>query len=70
MHLLFLGVVRAAKELITAWIIDTKRQSGFKYLSKGIFDLIADMGLDGMKVLVVESGWVSDTYLVFCRLCT
>ena len=27
------------------------------------------MGLDWMKVLTVESGWVSDNYLAFCRVC-
>ncbi len=37
--------------------------------SKGILDLIIDMGLDWMKVLAVESGWVSDNYLAFCCLC-
>ena len=27
------------------------------------------MGLDWIKILTVESGWVSDNYFEFCRLC-
>ena len=69
MYLLFLGIVKAARELISTWIVDTKRQSGLKCFSKGIFEPIVYMGLDWMKILAVESGWVSDNYLAFCRLC-
>ena len=69
MHLLFLGVVKAARELISTWIVDTKRQIGYKVFSKGMFEPIEDMGLDWMKILTVQSGWVSDNYLAFSRLC-
>ena len=68
-HPLFLGVVKAAWELISTWIVITKRQSGSEYYSKGMFEPIAYIGLDWMKILVVESVWVSDNYLAFCRLC-
>ena len=69
MYILFLGGVKAARELISTWIVDTKRQIGYKVFSKGMFEPIEDMGLDWMKILTVQSGWVSDNYLAFSRLC-
>jgi len=69
MHLLFLGITKATRELIYEWISETKRLSGYKIFSNNIFEPIADMGLDWCKSLVVNSGWVSDDYIVFARIC-
>ena len=68
MHLLFLGVVKACRELTTTWITESKRVNGYKSYSKGLLKPIADMGLDWLKVMTINSGWVSDNYLAFSRL--
>ena len=69
MHLLFLGVTKSTKELIYDWITQTKRLNGYKLFANNIFSHVAGMGLDWCKLLVATSGWVSDNYLAFARIC-
>ncbi len=42
---------------------------GINCLSTIFFSEIAGMGLDWCKVLVATSGWVSDNYIAFARIC-
>ena len=69
MHLLFLGVTKSTKDLIYDWITQTKRINGYKLFANNIFSEIAGMGLDWCKLLVATSGWVSDNYIAFARIC-
>ena len=69
MHLLFLGVTKSTKDLILDWITQTKRLNGYKLFANDIFYHLAGMGLDWCKLLVATSGWVSDNYIAFARIC-
>ena len=69
MHLLFLGVAKATRQLIHKWISDTKRLTGYNKITNDIFKPISDMGLEWCKLLVANSGWVSDNYIAFTRIC-
>ena len=69
MHLLFLGITKSTKELVYNWISQNKRLRGYKIFANDIFKHIADMGLDWCKLLVAASGWVSDNYIAFARIC-
>ena len=69
MHLLFLGITKSTRELVYNWISQNKRLKGYKIFANHIFKHIADMGLDWCKLLVATSGWVSDNYIAFARIC-
>ena len=51
------------------WIKLTRRKQIFNTVRNKIFEPITAMVLEGCTVLDTESGWVSDNYLAFCRLC-
>ena len=68
MHLIFLGVMKSTKKLISKWIQMSRRTKSFNELTRGLLTPIIEMGLDWCKVIEVESGWVSDNYLAFARL--
>ena len=68
MHLIFLGVIKSTKKLISTWIQMSKRGKSFTLLARGLLTPIVEMGLDWCKIIEVESGWVSDNYLAFARL--
>ena len=69
MHLLFLGVTKSTKNLIYDWITQTKRINGYNLFANNIFSEISGMGLEWCKLLVAKSGWVSDNYIAFARIC-
>ena len=68
MHLLFLGVTKACKNLLTTWISSTKRVNKFNQFRSSLFQPIEKMKLDWCKVIQVESGWVSENYIAFYRI--
>ena len=68
MHLLFLGVAKASKELLSLWMKDTKKLKQYQTVTKDLFSTISDMGLEWCKLITSESGWVSDNYLGFTRI--
>ena len=69
MHLLFLGITKASRQLIHMWITESKRIKSFNALPKDLFGPIGDMGLDWCKLLTTTtSGWVSESYLAFSRV--
>ena len=41
----------------------------YKKLAYGIFTEVAEMSLEWCKLLVSSSGWVSDNYVAFARVC-
>jgi len=69
MHLLFLWITKSTREIILHWITDTKRINGYKKFANSIFYHIAEMSLDWCKLIVAKSGWVSDNYIAFARVC-
>ena len=69
MHLLFLGITKSTKDLVYEWISQNKRLNAYKIYSNSVFKHVADMGLDWCKLLVASSGWVSDNYVAFARIC-
>ena len=69
MHLLFLGITKSTREIIFNWISETKRINGYNKFANSIFHHITDMSLDWCKLLVAKSGWVSDNYIAFARVC-
>ena len=68
MHLLFLGVVKASKELLSKWIAEEKVYKTYTNKSKYMLKTILDVGLDWCKVLNTNTGWVSDNYLAYARI--
>lgn len=68
MHLIFLGITKATKKLVDKWIKVTKRKISFKLIENELLGLVANMGLDWCKIILTESGWVSDNYLAFARI--
>ena len=69
MHLLFLGVTKSMRDVILDWIGETRRMSVYKKLAYNIFSDITEMSLEWCKLLVSPSGWVSDNYVAFARVC-
>ena len=69
MHLLFLGITKSAREFILLWIVELKQMTVYKSLAYRIFQDIADMSLEWCKLIVSSSGWVSDNYVGFVRVC-
>ena len=69
MYLLFLGITKSTIELVNNWIAQNKRLKGYKIFANHIFKHIVDMGLDWCKLLVAASGWVSENYIAFARIC-
>ena len=68
MHLLFLGIVKSCKELMTNWLRLNK--NSVKYVSersKVCYDL-EKWGLSWLKLINTSSGWVSENYLAFSRI--
>ena len=68
MHLLFLGIVRASRDLINEWMKSRKILIPYKKVKKKMYSCIASMGLDWCKVIQHESGWVSDNFLGYCKI--
>jgi len=68
MHLIFLGITKATKKLVDKWIKVTKRKISFKLIENELLGSVANMGLDWCKIILTESGWVSDNYLAFARI--
>ena len=68
MYLLFLGVDKASKEIVSLWMKDSKRLEQYVTMTKDLFSTISDMGLEWCKLITSESGWVSDNYLGFTRI--
>ena len=68
MHLLFLGIVKASKELLSKWITQSKEYKKYAKCSKYMFKTISDIGLDWCKIINTNTGWVSDNYLAYARI--
>ena len=51
MHLLFLGITKASKELLSLWLKETKVSSEYHGCIKQLFLPIADLGLDWCKII-------------------
>ena len=68
MHLLFLGVVKTTKGVITDWINRNKKKNIYNVMKKYMYKHIPYFKFDWCKVIEAESGWVSDNYLAYCRL--
>ena len=54
MRLLFLGIVKVTRELMSDWMLECKRQNCFKQSSKNTLLPIYDIGLDWPKVLTLK----------------
>ena len=68
MHLVFLGITKASRELVIVWMKESKILRDYNACSKTMFESISDIGLEWCKVIVSDSGWVSDNYLAYVRL--
>ena len=68
MHLLFLGIVKASKELLSQWISLNKEYKKYDRCTKYMFKSITELGLDWCKVINTNTGWVSDNYLAYARI--
>ena len=69
MHLVFLGVTKSTREIVLNWISETKRMHGYRKFGNSIFHHITEMSLEWCKLIVANSGWVSDNYIAFARVC-
>ena len=68
MHLVFLGITKASRELVIVWMKESKILRDYNACSKTMFESISDIGLEWCKVIVSDSGWVSDNHLAYVRL--
>jgi len=68
MHLLFLGIVKASRLLIRDWISKNKRLTIQSNIMLKVYETVPSMKLDWLKLIDLESGWVSDNYLAYCRV--
>ena len=68
MHLIFLGITKATRNLIQKWIGIALKPNQFNLSMKNLFPPIANMGLDWCKLIDTDAGWVSDNYLAFARI--
>ena len=67
MHLLFLGFVCTTRTVIFDWINRTKNPF-YSVIKKYMYRTIILFKLDWCKIIDAEFGWISDNYLVCCRL--
>ena len=68
MHLLFLEITKASKDLLFSWINERMSGKKFNKISKNMLASISDLGLDWCKIIVSDSEWVSEIYLAYARL--
>ena len=68
MHLLFLGVTKASRDLLLLWMNGIEILREYQSLTKNLFESISDIGLEWCKIITSESGWVSDNYLAYARV--
>ena len=66
--LLFLGVIKTTKGVITDWIIRHQKKNSYNVMKRYMYRTIKYFKFDWCKMINAESGWVSDNYLVYCRL--
>ena len=57
MHLLFLGITKAAMSLISKWLLAMLKPKEFTMKHKPVFSPIIAMGLDWCKLIDTDSGW-------------
>ena len=50
------------------WVHERMPGKEYNKMSKNMLISISDLGLDWCKVIVSNSGWVSDNYLAYARL--
>ena len=68
MYLLFLGVVKTTKVVITDWINIKYKNNSYNVMKKYMYRTIPFFKFDWCKIIEAESWWVSDNYLAYCRL--
>jgi hypothetical protein len=72
MHLLFLGVVQTAIDIIFLWCKQKRKFTDLMNKSKGIMDEIHELRVDWCKAMPLTNGkfgaWVSEQYLAFSKV--
>ena len=67
-HLLFLGITKASKHLLSLWLKDTKLKVQYDKFVRQLLLSLIDLSLEWCKIIASESGWVSDSYLAYSRI--
>ena len=68
MHLLFLGVVKTTKGVITDWTNRNQKNNSYSVTKNYMHRTIPYFQFNWCKIIEAEFGWVSDNYLAYCRL--
>ena len=68
MHLLFLGITKASKHLLSLWLEDTKSKVQYDQCVRQLLLSLTDLSLEWCKIIASEFGWVSDNYLAYSRI--
>ena len=68
MHLLFLGVVKAYKEIVSDFIKKEKRWFRIEHKIDDTYEMIANYSLYWIPIITANNGWVSENYLGYSRL--
>ena len=68
MHLLFLGIVKSCKEMMTKWVRNTKITEETDNKRKRVCSVLEKWSLGWLKIINSHSGWGSENYLAFSRI--
>ena len=68
MHLIFLGITKASRDLLSLWLKDTNISKKYHDCNRSLLVSISELGLDWCKIITSQSGWVSDNYLGYSRI--
>ena len=68
MHLLFLGITKSCKDLISEALDNDQSTILIRKKRAQLYNVMKEWGLCWMQLLDSSSGWVSENYLGFCRI--